>query len=157
MKVNVNYPDRLLMLVFAGLTLLFTWVLLKYAVMWAIAAVFICFLLAFFMNGAPGSCTADAEGVEIKKLTSCNRMRYEDIQWVYTDIKRGSTHRGTTSFSVIYEINFVTSKGNFSCRAEKGRAPDALMFYDESYRANLLAQSPFAEFESYVKDRIAQR
>ena len=153
-KVSISYPDRRLTVLFAVLTLLFLYVLLKYAVEWAIVAVFVSFVLAFLTNMMPGSCTADDDGVTIKKVFGSQRIRYDDIQWVYTDVKKGSTSRGMSGMSVIYVINFVTSDGNFSCRCEHGRIPSSGVLHDTEYIKQLLGQSPFAALEKYVKERI---
>ena len=154
MKVSTSYPDRRLTAFFAVLTLVFLYVLLKYAVMWSVAAVFISFVLTFLSNIMPCSCIADEEGVTIKKIFGSRKVLYDDMQWVYTDLKKGSTSRGINGISVIYVINFVTPSGKITCRCEQGRIPDSSMLHDTEYISSLLGRSPFAALERFVKERI---
>lgn len=154
MQVKITYPDRRFTALFAALTLLFVYVLLKYAVTWAVFAVFICFVLAFLTNMMPGSCKADEESVTIKKIFGSQKLRYEDIEWVYTDLKKGTTTRGSSTISVIYELNIVAKQGTISCRGEHGRIPHSGMLFDTQYRQHLLDDSPFGALERYIKERI---
>ncbi len=155
MKIRTFAPDRILQITFAALTLIFLWALIKYAAVWAIAATFICFVLTFFSCGTAVECLADNEGILIKRLYSKRRISYSDIQWVYTDVRKGSSSKGSSYVSLIHSITFVTNQGNFTCEAQHGKLPlHSMTLYSETEKAALLADSPFREFESYVKNRL---
>ena len=150
-------PDKFYSLLGAGIIVI-SLLLGAYGIMYEARFVFAlgagAMVFGIFVSLLTGNMCVEDDGLLIKMPGKENRLiPYDEIEWVYTDLRVGPSARNSGIRPLIYSIKIVTASESFFFETSRDFVPASETFIEPKRREFLLMASPYRELEKTIKEK----
>ena len=154
---KIKIPDKFYTLLGAGIILIGL-LLGAYGIMYDVRFAFAlgagALFFGIFVSLLTGHMCAEDDGLSIKMPGKEKKLiPYDEIEWVYADLRLGSRGRNSNIRTLIYSIKIVTASENFLFETNGDIVPLSENLTDPKRREFLLMASPYRELEKIIKEK----